>query len=146
MAAVTANSGIGSALIAFLSGLLIQVSELMALLLLVLFSVLSGRNRLAGDIAQPLPSSRPASKDFPLRSQSPSSSREEDEDEDEKRKIPTVVTFRTPLRQLFKAIVTRDMDRVFRYVPQVIESKSLLDKLSHEQALKNGTIFSIDQT
>lgn len=117
----------------------------MALLLLVLFSVLSGRNRLAGDIAQPLPSSRPASKDFPLRSQSPSSSRE-DEDEDEKRKIPTVVTFRTPLRQLFKAIVTRDMDRVFRYVPQVIESKSLLDKLSHEQALKNGTIFSIDQT
>lgn len=119
----------------------------MALLLLVLFSVLSGRNRLVGDIAQPLPSSRPASKDLPLRSQSPSSSREEDEDEDEdeKRKIPTVVTFRTPLRQLFKAIVTRDMVRVFRYVPQVIESKSLLDKLSHEQALKNGTIFSIDQ-
>lgn len=143
MAAVTANSGIGSALIAFLSGLLIQVSELMALLLLVLFSALSGRNRLAGDIAQPLPSSRPASKDFPSRSQSPSSSREEDEDE--KRKIPTMVTLRTPLRQLFKVIVTRDIDRVFRYVPQVIESKSLLDKLSYEQALKNGTIFSIDQ-
>lgn len=117
----------------------------MVLLHLVLFSVLSGRNRLAGDTAQPLPSSRPASKGSPLRSQSSSSSREEDEDEDEKRKIPTVVTFRTPLIQLFKAIVTRDMDRVFRYVPQVIESKSLLDKLSHEQALKNGTIFSIDQ-
>lgn len=115
----------------------------MALLLLVLFSALSGRNRLAGDIAQPLPSSRPASKDFPSRSQSPSSSREEDEDE--KRKTPTMVTLRTPLRQLFKAIVTRDIDRVFRYVPQVIESKSLLDKLSYEQALKNGTIFSIDQ-